>query len=88
MMLLLIRTSFGVKSVPTVGAIIAEVASIPVFWFGGAPAARWTAGKVASPIHLSDILESYVLALIVLFVLVVFWPMCRLVVRVGSEAGA
>jgi hypothetical protein len=52
-----------------------------VFWFGGPKAVNWSAG-----IKLHDILESYVIALIVVFGLFVVPILILLAIRVGREA--
>lgn len=61
--------------------LTAEFLSIPTFWFGG----PWLTTSFLKTVDLNDILESYMLSLVLTFVLVIIYSLIGLIIREGNK---
>ena len=61
--------------------IVAEMLSIPTFWFGG----PWVATKVLLSVQWQHVLPWYIALLAILFLVIATIPMLRFVVRMATE---
>lgn len=82
--LLLLRTAFtGSPTLQDLGTIIAELLALPTFWFGG----PWVTTQVLNLVDWTAIVTSYIISLLITFVLICLIPLLRLVWRVGNIIG-
>jgi hypothetical protein len=83
--LVLLRTAntASIRNVTSLVAITTELLAIPTFWFGG----PWVATGWLKLVRLEQIINSYILALSMTFVIVVAYPICRWILQLGRELG-
>lgn len=72
------QTKIKTKDIIT---LIGEFLSIPTFWFGG----PWLTTSMLKIVNLNDILQSYMLSLVLTFVLVILNSLIRFIIRKGNE---
>ena len=67
----------------TAAKAVSGLFAIPTFCFGG----PWLTTTLLSSVELDSIVQSYIIALVIVFMLVVGFPVGRLVYRKGIEIG-
>ena len=63
--------------------VAGQVLALPTFWFGG----PWLATQIMASVDIASIVVSYINSLCITFILIIFYPICRLIVRVGNSLG-
>jgi len=83
--LVLLKTanSASIKNISSVVSVTAEILAIPTFWFGG----PWIATDILKLVELSQIINSYIIALATTFLIVVGYPISRWIIQLAKELG-
>jgi hypothetical protein len=80
MALLILVTFIGGLNFKGTIALLGEITAVPTFWFGG----PWASGKLFKPMSDSS-LDIYIMAVVVVFMVIVIWPLSRWVIRLGNR---
>lgn len=81
--LLLLRTARAgsISDVRAIIALTAAVLAIPTFWFGG----PWATTELLQMVSLTEFTNFYIISLALSYLLVIFHPVFKWIVRLGDE---
>jgi hypothetical protein len=82
-LLMLWTAAEGDRGIAKMTQLGGEILAIAGFWFGG----TWATGQVLGSIKWETALPSYISALVVVFGLIVIYPLIRLIIRVARILG-
>jgi hypothetical protein len=63
--------------------ISTQLLAMPTFWFGG----PWVTTQFLRTVNIDEVLPGYLLALTLMFLLVIGWPLVKYVIEAGKEVG-
>ncbi|HYU51967.1 MAG TPA: hypothetical protein VEK37_03450 [Gemmatimonadaceae bacterium] len=82
--LLLLGTASRWKGASSIVPLTGEILAIPTFWFGG----PWVSTKLLVGVSTADMLNPYLLSLLLTFSAIFAYPGVQWIVRLGKDLGA
>jgi hypothetical protein len=84
-LLVLLKTVHGAKidNVSAVVAVVAEIAALPTFWFGG----PWLATSLLQLVPLNEFINPYIVSLCIVFLIFIAFPILKWIGQMARDLG-
>ena len=84
--LVLLKTALSgsITNAAAVVAITSELLALPTFWFGG----PWVTTSLLNLVELSDMINPYIITLVVIYSVMMMYPMIRWIIQMGNTLGS
>jgi hypothetical protein len=79
--LLLLRTASRWSGAASILPLTSELLAIPTFWFGG----PWLTTRLLGGVSLTEMLNPYLVTLVITFTIILIYPAFHWIVRLGQE---